>query len=103
LSEITTSVERLSTDLPTRFSLDQNYPNPFNPATTIRFQIPQSGLVSLKVFDVLGHEVATLVNDERTAGSYSTRWDAKNVGSGMYFCRLESNGRHETKKVVLMK
>ncbi len=85
------------------FRLDQNYPNPFNPSTTIRFQIPQPGLVSLKVFDVLGREVASLVNEPKEPGSYSVRWDATTAGSGTYFARLESNGRHEIRKMLLMK
>ena len=90
-------------NLPTQFSLWQNYPNPFNPTTAIRFEIPQSGFVSMKVFDVLGREVATLVNEEKSPGSYSVRWDATNIGSGTYFCKLESNGRREIRKMLLMK
>jgi len=85
------------------FRLFENYPNPFNPTTTIRFEVPQSGFVSLKVFDVLGREVATLVNEEKSPGTYSVRWDATAVGSGTYFYRLESNGRHEIRRMVLVK
>jgi len=103
LSELTTSVERLSNDLPTNFSLDQNYPNPFNPSTTIHCEIPVSGFVSLKVFDVLGREVVTLVNEEKSPGAYSVSWDATNFGSGMYIYRLESNGQMEARRMVLMK
>ncbi len=90
-------------EIPTSFSLMQNYPNPFNPTTAIRFEVPQSGFVSLKVFDVLGREVATLVNEEKSPGSYSVRWDAATVGSGTYFARLESNGRREIRRMLLMK
>jgi hypothetical protein len=103
LSEITTAAERPASDLPIDFGLDQNYPNPFNPTTEIGFRITDFEMVSLKVFDVLGREVATLVNEEKSPGSYSVRWDATNVGSGMYFCRLESNGQPEIKKMLLMK
>lgn len=87
--------------MPTHISLDQNYPNPLNPTTSIRYQIPQFGLVRLKVFDVLGREVATLVNEEKPAGRYSVRWDAANVGNGMYLCRLESGERHEIMKMLV--
>lgn len=103
LSEITTAAERPASDLPIDFGLDQNYPNPFNPTTEIGFRITDFEMVSLKVFDVLGREVASLVNEEKSPGSYSVRWDATNVGSGMYFYRLESSGRHEIRKMVLMK
>ncbi|MEK9137573.1 MAG: PQQ-binding-like beta-propeller repeat protein, partial [Bacteroidota bacterium] len=85
------------------FRLLENYPNPFNPSTTIRYDLAKTGNVSLKVFDVLGREVTTLVNEEKLPGSYSVRWDATNVGSGTYFYRLESNGRREIKKMLLMK
>lgn len=85
------------------FRLFENYPNPFNPATTIRFEISHSGFVSLKVSDVLGREVTTLVNEEKNAGSYSVHWDATNFGSGTYFYKLESDGRREVKKMLLMK
>jgi len=83
--------------------LFENYPNPFNPATMIRYQIAERGFVSLKVYDVLGREVATLVNGEKSAGSYSVRWDASSLASGTYFYRLEKNGRHETMKMVLVR
>jgi hypothetical protein len=89
------------------FSLSQNYPNPFNPSTTIKFSIPQSAFVSLKVFDVLGKEVAILVNDYLSAGTYSTLFEAssagKNLSSGVYFYRIETNQFSQTKKFMLMK
>ncbi len=85
------------------FRLFGNYPNPFNPSTNITYQVGAEVHVLLKVFDVLGREVATLVNEEKSPGSYSVRWDAATVGSGTYFARLESNGRHEIRKMLLMK
>ncbi len=88
---------------PQTFSLLQNYPNPFNPATIIEFQIPQSGFVSLRVFDVLGREVATLVDDAKSPGNYSVRWDATAAGSGTYFARLESNGKSQITKMLLIR
>ncbi len=98
----TTSVELVGS-APAEFTLSQNYPNPFNPSTTIRFQIPQSGRVSLKVFDVLGREVATLLNEEKSAGSFSVRWNAATAGTGTYFARLESNGKTQMMKMMLVK
>ena len=96
---------------PTQFALSQNYPNPFNPTTSFKFQVPSCEFVSLKVFDVLGREVATLVNDIRNAGVYTVRWDASSLPSGMYFYRLQAGnaftssarGFVETKKMVLAK
>ena len=88
---------------PGTYSLEQNYPNPFNPATQIRFTAAHDGFVSLKVYDVLGKEVATLVGAEKTAGSYSVRWDAGNFPSGVYFYRLKTGEFTDTKKLILMK
>ena len=84
------SVESPSDDLPTHFSLNQNYPNPFNPSTTISFSLPSQSFVSLKVFDALGREVATLVSEEMSAGSYSRQWNAATMSSGIYFYRLQA-------------
>jgi hypothetical protein len=85
------------------FKLEQNYPNPFNPATTINFTLPQSGLVTLKVYDILGNEVATLVNKEMNAGSNSIIWNAANLSSGVYFYTLNQNNYSITKKMLLLK
>ncbi len=90
-------------DLPRDFAIEQNYPNPFNPSTSITFHIPEHGLVLLKVFDVLGREVVTLVNEEKSPGSYSIRWDALNVSSGVYLARLESAGKTQVRRMLLMK
>jgi hypothetical protein len=89
--------------MPDRFQLCQNYPNPFNPVTEILYFIPRSEHVSLKVYNVLGAEVATLVEGKRSAGSYSVRWNAEGLASGMYFCRLQAGGVGETIKMVLMR
>ncbi len=85
------------------FSLSQNYPNPFNPTTDFRFQIAEFRFVSLKVFDVLGREVATIVNEDLQPEKYSISWDASNLPSGMYFYRLTAGSFSETKKLMLMK
>jgi len=89
--------------LPGSFMLAQNYPNPFNPSTQIQFSVPQAGFVSLKVFDMLGREVATLVHQELTPSSYSITWNAANVASGVYLYKLDAGNYSVTKKMVLMK
>jgi hypothetical protein len=88
---------------PARYQLAQNYPNPFNPSTTLQFQVPQKSFVSLKVFDLLGRELASLVNEERQAGIYRVTWDASKLPSGVYFYRLQAGNFVETKKMVFAK
>lgn len=85
------------------FVLDQNYPNPFNRETTIEFALPKSEYVSLKVFDVIGREVATLVSRKLNAGVHRVRWNAGSTDSGVYFCRLSTGSFHQTRKLVLIK
>jgi photosystem II stability/assembly factor-like uncharacterized protein len=98
-----TSVQEIASEVPGRFLLRQNYPNPFNPATTIEFSIPHSDLVTLKVFGLLGEEVATLVNKMLSAGTHRARWDATGVPSGVYFYRLQASDFTETKKLILLR
>jgi len=88
---------------PLSFSLEQNYPNPFNPSTTIEYSIPQNSLVTLKVYDVLGREVATLVNEQNEAGKHTVEFDASKLNSGVYFYKIESGNFIETKKMILVK
>ena len=90
-----------------KFALEQNYPNPFNPTTQIRFDLPAAGRVELKVYDILGHEVRTLVDGIRPAGSYSVTWDGrdatgKTVSSGIYLCRLKSGVLQQSMKMLLL-
>ncbi len=85
------------------FELKQNYPNPFNPGTTISFTIPASGLTTLKVYDAIGREVATLVNDVKEAGYHSAVFNGEKLSSGIYFARLQNNGRQIMKKMLLLK
>jgi hypothetical protein len=85
-------VKELAGDLPGSFSLEQNFPNPFNPATTIRFSLPRSSEVTLKVYDTLGKEVAILLNQKFAAGDHEIKWNAGALSSGIYLYRLQANG-----------
>jgi hypothetical protein len=85
------------------FALYQIYPNPFNPATTIRFVLPKPSYVTLKIYNLHGEEIETLVRGERPAGEYEVKWNAKNLTSGIYFYRLQAGGKVETKRLVLVK
>jgi poly(3-hydroxybutyrate) depolymerase len=102
-----TEIERESySSLPKEISLSQNYPNPFNPSTTIEYQIPNVGaqnIVSLRVYDILGREVATLVNEQKPAGTYNVQWNAKDLTSGVYYYRLQAGSFTETKKLILLR
>jgi len=98
----TTSVEN-ENEVLTTFELKQNYPNPFNPTTTIRFTIPEAGNVKLTVYNLLGQEVAALVNEFRNAGSYEANWDASSLVSGIYTYRLETGSNSFTRKMSLLK
>jgi len=88
---------------PSKFVLYQNYPNPFNPLTTIRYAIPQTSFVSLKMYDILGRQVATLVDEEKPAGTYEVNFDAKNLSSGVYFYRIKAGEFVQTKKLIVLK
>ncbi|MCW8961012.1 MAG: DUF1028 domain-containing protein [Ignavibacteriaceae bacterium] len=88
---------------PDKFYLYQNYPQPFNPSTTIKYQIPKTSFVSLKVFDALGREVVTLVNEEKTYGNYEVEFDGSALTSGIYFYTLKAGGYKNTKKMLLIK
>ena len=85
------------------YRLSQNYPNPFNPSTSISFDIRDKGMVTLKVFDILGNEVATLVNEELNTGGYSISFDAAEYSSGVYFYELQSGSFRDVKKMLLVK
>ena len=102
LSEIT-EVENENILSANYFLLNQNYPNPFNPTTKISYQLPESGNVTLKIYDVLGNEIATLVNEEKTAGIYQVDFNVSYLTSGMYFYKLTSGRFSETKKMLLLK
>lgn len=88
---------------PYQFSLKQNFPNPFNPSTSIQYSLPFESHVSLKVFDILGKEIATLVNERKNSGSFTYQWNASGLPSGIYFCKLQADNNAETKKLILAK
>jgi hypothetical protein len=102
-SERITSVDENDGKQPDSYILAQNYPNPFNPSTTIHYQLPGKGFVTLKVFNILGQEVGTLVNEDQEAGSYQIQFDGTGLASGVYFYRLSAEEFVETKKLVLLR
>jgi L-ascorbate metabolism protein UlaG (beta-lactamase superfamily) len=88
---------------PSRFELNQNYPNPFNPSTRIEFSLPGSSFVSLKIYNMLGKEVSTLISENLQAGNYSRQWNAISLSSGIYFYQLQAGKYTDTKKLILIK
>jgi hypothetical protein len=102
-----------SSGVPTAYSLEQNYPNPFNPVTVIRYQLPATSQINLKIFDVLGREVTTLVNEQQSAGFHTVSFDASNLQSGVYLYRIQAHaistvhGNNDfffqTKRMILLK
>ena len=91
------------TSMPERFSLDQNYPNPFNPSTNIRYELPESAHVTLKIYDMSGRLVATILDEQRHAGSHSTRFDGADLASGLYLYRMQAGEFTQTRKLMLIK
>jgi photosystem II stability/assembly factor-like uncharacterized protein len=102
-NDILTGIVKNQNEIPANFSLSQNYPNPFNPSTKINFNLPKSGNVTLKVYDILGSEVATLVDESLNAGTYNIDWNASSLSSGVYFYRLQTGDFTDTKKMMLVK
>jgi hypothetical protein len=100
---VITSVANSDQALPQKYALTQNYPNPFNPSTSFTYELSKAGFVSVKVYDLLGREVATLVNEFKQAGSYPATWNAASFGSGVYFYKMQSGSFTSTKKMILMK
>ena len=89
--------------MPESFSISQNYPYPFNPSTAISCSLSKSGNVTLRIFNILGNEVATLVNEDKAAGQYKVEFDASNLSSGVYFYKIQTESFIETKKMILLK
>ena len=103
LCDTTTTGINNSEEIPGGYELGQNYPNPFNPVTIIKYSIPKGSHVTLKVFDVLGNEVATLVNGMKQAGNYAVSFNGIGLASGVYVYQLKAGGFTSTKKLVLLK
>lgn len=98
-----TDVKHLTSAAPGAFTLDQNFPNPFNPSTTLRYSLPNAGQVTLKVYNVIGQEVATVVNEYQTQGTYSVKFDASKLSTGMYLYRISAGNFVQVKKMLLVK
>jgi len=98
-----TSVSPEDKNIPAKFSLSQNYPNPFNPATTIRYELPKESYVTLKIFDVLGRNVVTLVDERKPAGQYEVEWAPNNIPSSIYFYQLRTSNFFDSKKMLFVK
>lgn len=98
-----TGVEEHRHETPSSFVLEQNFPNPFNPLTEIRYQLPVASDVSLRVFDLLGSEVAELVNEWKAPGSYKVRFDGKRLASGVYFYRIHAGEFVRTNRMLLLR
>ncbi|MBN1633778.1 MAG: T9SS type A sorting domain-containing protein [Ignavibacteria bacterium] len=103
VSNVPLPVQKISVELPAEYELCQNYPNPFNSMTNVKWQMLNAGAVKIIVYDLLGKEVATLVNEELQTGVYQVRFDAENLTSGVYYYRLETNKFSETKKMTILK
>lgn len=88
---------------PLEFMFEQNFPNPFNPCTKIKYYVPQLSQIQIKVFDVLGNKVATLIEDEKSAGTYELNWNVGNLPSGVYFYMFQTGNFIQTKKMLLLK
>ncbi len=101
LSEV--RIDKMKNDIPNEFSLSQNYPNPFNPTTNFMFSLPQRGVVTVRIFDILGKEILTLLNQEKAAGKYRMTFDGSQFASGVYLYRLQTGSTINTKRMVLLK
>lgn len=99
----TTGVRRHAETIPLSTTLDQNYPNPFNPTTNLSFTLSSKAFVTLKIFDLIGRDIATLVSEELPAGNYVSQWNGSRMSSGVYFCRLQAGTYIDTKKIALTK
>lgn len=103
-TDLITSVEQIENDLlPTEFRLEQNYPNPFNPSTTIQFALPKTSNITIKIYDILGREVATLIDEEYQPGQYKIIFEAGQLASGLYVYRIQAGDFRETKKLMLLR
>jgi hypothetical protein len=97
------SVVSIEFIIPNQYTLNQNYPNPFNPATNISYYLPVDGFVTIKIFDIMGSEVSTIINENQKAGSYSTTFDGSKYASGLYICRMTSGNFTHSIKMLMLK
>jgi hypothetical protein len=102
-SAVLLGVTEKSSTIPQAFSISQNYPNPFNPTTNFEFSLPKASMVSIKVYDILGREVITLLNEVKSAGVYQVTWNASTLPSGVYFYRVQAGNSMAVKKAMLLK
>ncbi|MHB8851839.1 MAG: T9SS type A sorting domain-containing protein [Ignavibacteriaceae bacterium] len=103
VAQLPTGIKQSGSNIPMKFELSQNYPNPFNPSTIIKYSVPKGQLVTLKVYNMLGQEVATLVNNQQNAGNYEVTFNADRLASGIYFYTLNAGSFVSTKKMILLK
>jgi hypothetical protein len=96
-------INQISSEIPDKYFLYNNYPNPFNPSTMIKYQLPEAGYVSIKIYNSIGREVETLVSDKHSPGTYVVTFDGSKYASGIYFYKLESEKYFSTKKMLLIK
>ena len=102
-SEIIAVETHRGVSLPKEFELQQNYPNPFNPSTSIEYSVPSSEYVSLKIYDIIGNEVATLVNEQKSAGNYEVKFNASSLTTGMYIYKINAGSFTKVRKMMLVK
>jgi len=98
-----TGITGESGTIPKDFTLSQNFPNPFNPSTVIKYQLPKESFVTIKIYDLLGRDVKTLVKEEKSTGSYSVKFNSANLPSGIYLYRLQAGDFVQTRKMILLK
>jgi hypothetical protein len=104
--ETPTGIKTKETELPSHYALANSYPNPFNPSTTIGFSLPEQAKIRVEIFNLIGQKIVTLVDDIKPAGEYKIVWNAKDLSSGIYFCRMHANGKsvfEQIQKLVLAK
>jgi hypothetical protein len=103
LEGLPTGIKKTSQEAPLSFALKQNSPNPFNPKTTISYSVPVNGIVSLKVYDCQGKEVASVIQEKKSPGTYSAPFDGTALASGLYWYSLKANGLTKIKRMLLLK
>jgi len=101
--ELVTDIQDMNDEIPQEIKLEQNYPNPFNPETKIKYSVSETEFVSLKVYDILGNEISTLVNETKTPGNYEIKFDGTSLSSGIYLAKLQVGNSYRMRKMILAK